>query len=101
MTGGVSDAPMLAGYEDPAKDCANQQMAVSMTGSTRSADVAAHPSNSSSARLRSNPPAYPVSAPPAPSTRWQGTTTDTGLRPTAAPTALAAAGLPMAWASSP
>jgi hypothetical protein len=36
MSGGVSDAPVLAGYEGPAKDGANQQMAVSMTGSAMS-----------------------------------------------------------------
>ena len=58
-------------------------------------------SRSSSSRLRSSPPANPVSLPLAPITRWQGITTAIGLRPLAAPTARALAGQPMRSASSP
>ena len=58
-------------------------------------------SSSSNALLRSSPPAYPVSEPSRPSTRWQGTTMLTGLRPTAAPTARTARGRPTRWLRSP
>ncbi|MNT96454.1 hypothetical protein D3C72_2385490 [compost metagenome] len=57
-------------------------------------------SNASSQRLMGMPPAYPVSAPLLPITRWQGTMMLSGLRPLAAPTARTALGLPMAWAIS-
>ena len=60
----------------------------------------AMPSNASSARLRSNPPAYPVSDPSRPSTRWHGTTMLMGLRPMAAPTARTADGRPICCAMS-
>ena len=43
-------------------------------------------SSSNRNRLRSSPPPYPVNDPPAPTTRWQGATMLTGLRPTAWPT---------------
>jgi predicted ester cyclase len=39
--------------------------------------------------LRSSPPASPVRLPSAPTTRWHGTITDSGLRAFAAPTACA------------
>jgi len=45
------------------------------------------PSCSSSQRLRSSPPPKPVSAPLAPTTRWQGTMMGIGFFPLAAPTA--------------
>ena len=45
------------------------------------------PSCSSSQRLRSSPPPKPVSAPFAPTTRWQGTMMGIGFFPLAAPTA--------------
>ena len=56
---------------------------------------------SRSSRLRSRPPAYPVSLPSLPTTRWHGTTIESGLRPTAPPTARAIAGSPSSRASSP
>ena len=45
------------------------------------------------------PPAKPVSAPLAPTTRWQGTRIGAGFRPVAAPTARAAGGRPIASAN--
>ena len=57
-------------------------------------------SSASSARLRASPPAYPVSAPSAPTMRWQGTTIDSGLRPVAAPAARMLSGRPARAASS-
>lgn len=63
--------------------------------------VPASCSRSSSSRLRSVPPPYPVSAPSAPITRWYGTMTATGLRPLASPTARRAVGWSMRHASSP
>lgn len=48
-------------------------------------------SNSSNCLFRSRPPAYPVREPSAPTTRWQGRTTRTGLRPRAVPRARTAA----------
>ncbi len=50
--------------------------------------------------LRSSPPAYPVSSPPLPTMRWQGTTIVKGLRPVAAPAARAAPFAPARAASS-
>ena len=47
------------------------------------------------------PPAYPVSRPPAPMTRWQGMRIEIGLQPLAAPTARTALGRPRFLASSP
>ncbi len=44
------------------------------------------PSSSSNFRFRSSPPPNPTSEPSAPITRWHGTTTGTGFRPSAAPT---------------
>ena len=44
-------------------------------------------SRSSRNRLRGNPPPKPTRLPSAPITRWHGTTTASGLRPLAAPTA--------------
>ena len=41
--------------------------------------------------MRGRPPAYPVSVPFAPITRWHGMTIGIGLRPFASPTALEAA----------
>ena len=55
-------------------------------------------SNASSACLRANPPAYPVSEPFVPITRWQGIRKGIGLTRLAAPTARLADGLPIAWA---
>src|SRR5579859_3280961 len=49
-------------------------------------------SRSSSQRLRSRPPPYPTSEPPAPISRWHGMTIEIGLRPFASPTARAADG---------
>ena len=46
-------------------------------------------------------PAYPVSAPEVPITRWQGISSPIGLRPTAPPTARAAPGFPIRRATSP
>ena len=59
------------------------------------------PSSARRARLRSMPPAYPVSDPSAPPTRWHGTTIEIGFLATAAPTARAAPGIPRRAASSP
>ena len=42
-----------------------------------------------------------ISAPEVPTTRWHGTMTETGLRPTAAPTARLADGAPRRRAMSP
>src|SRR4029077_5402130 len=47
----------------------------------------------------STPPAYPVSFPSAPITRWHGTRIEMGLRPFAWPTAREAVGLPIRCAS--
>jgi len=47
------------------------------------------------------PPAKPVSLPVDPTTRWQGTMIEIGLRPFAAPTALDASGRPSASAIAP
>ena len=58
------------------------------------------PSSESSSRLASTPPAYPVSEPSAPTTRWHGTTIEIGFRATACPTARAAPGRPIRLASS-
>ena len=51
--------------------------------------------------MAATPPAYPVSAPCDPTTRWQGTTMHRGLAPSAAPTAREAVGRSMALASPP
>ena len=59
------------------------------------------PSCASSQRLRSTPPAYPVSAPFAPITRWHGTITATGFCPLARPAARTALGDPIAAANWP
>ena len=59
------------------------------------------PSSLSSASLRGIPPAYPTSFPFAPTTRWQGTMMQNGLRPFAIPTARHEVGEPMRRASSP
>ena len=58
------------------------------------------PSCSRSQRLRPRPPAKPVRAPFAPTTRWQGTMMLHGFIPTAAPTARTALGLPTLTATS-
>ena len=49
----------------------------------------------------SNPPAYPTNFPFAPNTRWHGIIIDTGLRPTAPPTARGDVPRPMRAAMSP
>src|SRR5438067_9464523 len=59
------------------------------------------PSRRSNSSFRGRPPPYPVRFPPAPITRWQGTTIGIGLAPSAAPTARAAFGRPMRPAISP
>src|SRR5690606_2980243 len=50
--------------------------------------------------LRRSPPPYPVRAPLAPTTRWQGITMAMRLSPLARATARTAAGAPTAWACS-
>jgi hypothetical protein len=62
-----------------------------------------HAAASSSSRvfLALAPPTYPPIAPLARTTRWQGTTTGSGLRAHAVPTARTAAGLPAAAATLP
>ena len=59
------------------------------------------PSCRSSHRLMGSPPPKPPRAPEARMTRWQGTMMETGLAPTAWPTARAAWGEPMRRATSP
>src|SRR4051794_15147904 len=58
-------------------------------------------SNSSRNCLRSSPPAYPVSWPFFPTTRWHGTTMLSGLRPTDCPTSRAVLPSATAAANSP
>ena len=58
-------------------------------------------SSSNKKRLASKPPAYPVSVPSAPITRWQGMKMLRAFAPLAAATALTAVGLPSLLASSP
>src|ERR1700712_5138389 len=58
-------------------------------------------SKSSSARLSGRPPPKPVSAPLAPMTRWQGTTSGMGLLLQARPTAREALASPRLLAMAP
>src|SRR5581483_7806848 len=59
------------------------------------------PSSSRRARFTCRPPAYPVSDPFAPTTRWQGSTIGIGFRFMTVPTARAARGRPTFAASEP
>ena len=58
-------------------------------------------SRASRRSLAASPPAYPVSAPEDATTRWHGSTTHSGLAPSAAPTARDALGRPTRRASAP
>ena len=58
-------------------------------------------SKARSRRFSAVPPPKPPSPPPAATTRWQGTTSGTGFRAIAWPTARAAHGLPARAATSP